>query len=120
MRIIIVEDEPLIAEDLRWTIAEELGHDVAGIAATADDALALIAIGNVGGAVVDAHLSRGKAERVAEALRARGLPFFVLSGSIMQEALPSPLNAAPFLQKPYSEAELEACMHLLEEAATRR
>ncbi len=85
MRIMIVEDEPLIAEDLRWTIAEELGHDVAGIAATEDDALSLIATGNVGGAVVDAHLSRGRAECVAEALRAKGLPFFVLSGSIVPE-----------------------------------
>ncbi|WP_233352422.1 response regulator [Pseudogemmobacter humi] len=39
-RIMIIEDEPLIALDIR-SIVEEMGHEVTGIAATRDDAVRL-------------------------------------------------------------------------------
>ena len=38
--VLIIEDEPMIAMDLE-TIVRDLGHDVAGIAVTADEAVAL-------------------------------------------------------------------------------
>jgi CheY-like chemotaxis protein len=106
MRILVVEDEFVIAQDIAWVIENELGYTVAGSVRTIEEALAAIAGGQLDGAVLDANLEGLTTECVAQALIEKKLPFFVVSGVAAPETLPNPLGAAPFLQKPYYEQEL--------------
>lgn len=78
-RILIVEDEPVLA----LTLEEELidaGFAIAGVALQLDKALALVESGVCDVAIVDANLVGVSASPVAIALAARGLPYIVMSG----------------------------------------
>ena len=57
-RILIIEDEALVAMELRFVL-EDLGHEVLGVAATAKAALDLVRENDVDLALVDIHLSDG-------------------------------------------------------------
>lgn len=57
-RILIIEDEALVAMELRF-ILEDLGHEVAGIAADARAAREIARESQVDLALVDIHLSDG-------------------------------------------------------------
>lgn len=54
--VLIIEDEPMIAMDLE-TIVRDLGHDVAGIAVTADEAVALAKLTKPGLVLADIQLA---------------------------------------------------------------
>jgi DNA-binding response OmpR family regulator len=103
-RVLIVEDEPLVAEDLR-TVLVDAGFEIAGVASRVGKALSLIE--NVGceAAIVDANLAGTSAGPVAAALSARGLPFVVLSG-YTREQLQNEFSGGSFIQKPYRLTEL--------------
>ena len=55
-RILIIEDEALVAMELRFVL-EDLGHEVLGVAATAQAARDLVSENDVDLALVDIHLS---------------------------------------------------------------
>lgn len=57
-RILIIEDEALVAMELRFVL-EDLGHEVVGAVADARSARALAAETNIDLALVDIHLSDG-------------------------------------------------------------
>ncbi|WP_420478027.1 response regulator [Brevundimonas sp. FT23028] len=57
-RILIIEDEALVAMELRFVL-EDLGHEVIGTAADARSALDLVRENEVDLALVDIHLSDG-------------------------------------------------------------
>ncbi|RZJ01275.1 MAG: response regulator [Brevundimonas sp.] len=57
-RILIIEDEALVAMELRFVL-EDLGHEVAGVAADARTARNLVRESDVDLALVDIHLSDG-------------------------------------------------------------
>ncbi|WP_282438959.1 MULTISPECIES: response regulator [unclassified Brevundimonas] len=57
-RILIIEDEALVAMELRFVL-EDLGHDVIGVAATAKAARDIARENDVDLALVDIHLSDG-------------------------------------------------------------
>ncbi|ASE38740.1 response regulator [Brevundimonas vesicularis] len=57
-RILIIEDEALVAMELRFVL-EDLGHEVLGVAATAQAARDLVRENDVDLALVDIHLSDG-------------------------------------------------------------
>jgi DNA-binding response OmpR family regulator len=57
-RILIIEDEALVAMELRYVL-EDLGHEVVGTAADARTALNLVRETEVDLALVDIHLSDG-------------------------------------------------------------
>jgi DNA-binding response OmpR family regulator len=104
VRILVVEDEPAIAADLCFVV-EEVGYEIGGTASSVDEALKLIEDEHIDGVILDANLRGVCSASVADALRAKKLPFFVLSG-YLQRQLPEPLSGAPFLAKPYGEEEL--------------
>lgn len=78
-RILIVEDEPVLAFALEEALIEA-GFAIAGVATRLDQALARIESGVCDAAVLDADLAGVNAGPAAAALIARGLPFIVLSG----------------------------------------
>ncbi|KQY86523.1 MULTISPECIES: response regulator [unclassified Brevundimonas] len=57
-RILVIEDEALVAMELRFVL-EDLGHEVVGTAADAQTALRLVHETDVDLALVDIHLSDG-------------------------------------------------------------
>ncbi len=57
-RILIIEDEALVAMELRFVL-EDLGYDVAGVCATAKAALDTVSETDIDLALVDIHLSDG-------------------------------------------------------------
>ncbi len=105
-RVLIVEDEPLVAENLRADLLD-FGFEVVGIAPKVDKALKLIEDTACDIAIVDANLAGVSAAPAAAALKARGLPFIVLSGYTRTQ-LPNEFAAAVFVQKPYRIARLIA------------
>ena len=79
-RLLIVEDEYLIAADLALTL-EEHGATVLGPVGSVADAIALIAAEQtLDGAVLDINLGRERAWPIAAELRQRGVPFVFATG----------------------------------------
>jgi len=97
-RILIVEDEPMLAYALQEFLTEA-GFRIAGVASRLDSALALIQATPCDAAILDANLRGVSAGPVAEALEARGTPFIVLSG-YARDQQPTAFAAALHLQKP--------------------
>lgn len=103
MRVLLVEDELLVAMDLELTL-QERGYEVAGPAATVADALRHVRDG-VDAAVLDINLEGEESLPVGEALLAQGTPFVFLTGYADRE-LPGALQHAPRLTKPVRPSAL--------------
>ena len=103
-RVLIVEDEPLIALTLEDLLIDA-GFKVVGVAGKLEKALAMIGSAVFDVAIVDANLAGVSASPVASALTARGIPFVVLSGYSIEQ-LPDEFLGAHFLKKPCRPAEL--------------
>ncbi len=99
MRVLIVEDEPLIAADIELVLAED-GHVIVATAATVEHALALAARETVDAVVLDANLAGKSAEPVAQFLIERKVPFVGISG-YSHDQRPHSFASAPFLSKPF-------------------
>ena len=104
-RILVVEDEYMIAADLAQTL-EKLGAVVVGPAPTVGRALRLVeAEGQLDGAVLDINLGSEKAYPVADALIARGVPFVFATG-YDDWAVPAAYASVPRFEKPVDTAML--------------
>jgi DNA-binding response OmpR family regulator len=104
-RVLIVEDEPMIALTLQDLLVDA-GFEIAGVAGKLEKAVALIESGVCDAAIIDANLAGVSASPIASALAARGLPFIVLSGyspDQLQGAFPGALF---FFQKPCRPVQL--------------
>ncbi|WP_375394730.1 response regulator [uncultured Sphingomonas sp.] len=100
-RILVVEDEPLIAMMLE-DFLEILDKDVAGTADSVASALALIRTGDIDAAILDVNLRGGeKSAPVADALAARGIPFVFATGGSADSEL-GLHSDRPRLQKPFT------------------
>lgn len=100
-RILIVEDEPLIAMMLE-DFLDVLGKQLAGQADNVADALALIDAGGIDAAILDVNLRGGeKSWPIADALAARGIPFVFATGG-SQDGLIDAHRARPTLSKPFT------------------
>ena len=97
-RILIVDDEPVIAMDLEYMLVEA-GFIIAGVTGNLQRALSLVESGICDAAVLDANLNGLSAAPIAVALVARGLPFLVLSGYAPEQQHEA-LRAGRCLQKP--------------------
>jgi DNA-binding response OmpR family regulator len=97
-RILIVEDEPMIALTLEDLLVEH-GFEIAGVVGKLEKALGLIASGACDAAIIDANLAGVSASPAATALAARGLPFMVMSG-YSPEQLRASFPGALIIQKP--------------------
>ncbi|MDB5707380.1 MAG: transcriptional regulator [Sphingomonas bacterium] len=100
-RILIVEDEPLIAMMLE-DFLDVLGKQMAGIADSVADALALIEAGGIDAAILDVNLRGGeKSWPIAAALAARGVPFVLATGG-STDSIADGYRDRPTLPKPFT------------------
>jgi DNA-binding response OmpR family regulator len=98
MRILILEDDPLIALDLNM-ILESHGHCVVATCDTLAAARTALSTSH-DFALLDIDLPDGKSFEIAAALSARQQPFAFVSASRPAE-VPAALRAATFIPKPY-------------------
>jgi DNA-binding NtrC family response regulator len=105
-RILIVEDEFIIAADLEQLI-EGAGGIVVGPASSRAVALWLAHTEEFDIALLDVRLNDGTAADVARLFTARRLPFVVVTG-YDRVTLSSDLVAAPYMQKPIAREDLVA------------
>lgn len=98
-RVLVVEDDHMVADELRHGL-ETLGARVLGPVPHVAGALRMLASGqDIDGATVDVTLGREKAFPVADALRARGVPFVFVTGDD-QWRLPEVYEGVPRCGKP--------------------
>ena len=103
-RVLLVEDEYFIADDLHQAF-EAAGARVLGPVATVEDALALVEEKVVDAALVDINLQGELAFRVVEALLARGIRTGFATG-YASETIPPAFRRLPRWQKPFDPEEV--------------
>ena len=106
MRVLIVEDEYLIAAGAAAAL-QQAGCEVVGMAGNVAKAMQLLEGSGCTAAVLDANLDGASAEPVATALLERGIPFLVISGYTARQRQGA-LAGAPFIAKPFSAVDLVA------------
>lgn len=104
-RVLIVEDEYLVAETYRSAV-EELGYEVKGPAPTVAFALELLERESVDAALLDVLLRGRLVSPVVRRLREIGVPFVFLSGADVRDVLPEEFHDVPVLDKPTTVEEL--------------
>lgn len=102
-RILIIEDEALLALDLQDMLID-CGFNVAAVAGRLGEALERIADSEFDIAIIDANLAGVSAGPAAAAITAKGLPFIVLSGYSPDQQ--TALAGAAFIRKPCGRTEL--------------
>ncbi len=104
-RILVAEDDFVIGMDLEELLADE-GWEVIGPAATVEAALARIEEAAPDAAVLDVDLGGERVGPVAKALRARGVPFLLVSGYTRSQLTEEELAGAPRVSKPFEAGEV--------------
>lgn len=114
MRLLLIEDQALIAMELE-SLVEELGHEVLAIGTTLDNALALVGewAAELDGALLDVDLGGCNSLPVAEALRGSGVPFVICTGYAETDIARLGFDA-PSLVKPYRKRELHKALKAFE------
>src|SRR3982751_5102860 len=103
--LLVVEDEYIVATDLARAL-EDRGAHVIGPAGSIEDALTVLgAHQQIDGAVLDINLRGERVYPVAEALRARGVPFVFVTG-YDSWVIPDAYASVPRLEKPVSARAL--------------
>lgn len=118
MRIMVLEDEPLLAMMLEECL-EELGHELVGLAATVAQALDLLDGGAIPPdfALLDFSLGNDtNSLPVARRLRAEGIPFAYLTGHTWLD-LEGDEPVAPILIKPINLDQMATIIRDLKLAA---
>ena len=104
-RVLVIEDESLVAMLLE-TILEDMGCTVVGPESNIDDGLiAATTEAPLDAALLDVNVAGREVFPVAEALRARGVPF-VFSTGYGEAGLPEHWRGNPTIQKPFTEGAI--------------
>ena len=107
-RILVVEDEPLVAAMIEDMLIE-LGATVVGPAFSIAQALLLAKDGNFDAAVLDVNVRNERIDPVADVLRSRLVPLVFATGYGRGATLTA--GNAPIIDKPYSHDKLQTALH---------
>lgn len=109
--ILVVEDDYLIATDLRLQMEDE-GATIIGPAGTVDDALQLLddRSTRIDAATVDINIRGTESYLLADALTARAIPFVFVSGYSRSD-IPARFEGAAFCEKPIRPANVIQLLH---------
>jgi CheY-like chemotaxis protein len=110
-RVLVVEDEPLIAGMVQDWLTE-LGCKTVGPAASVPKALELIKDGALDGAILDVSLGGHDCTPVADVLRMQGVPFAFSTGHSVS-GLTGRYPGALSLPKPYDFAAVRGVVEQL-------
>lgn len=107
-RILVVEDEAIVAMLLEDMLGE-LGYEVVGPVTHLDRALDLARGAPIDAAVLDVNVNGKDTYGVADALRARAIPFVFATGYGTKE-LAERFRDTPITQKPFHRDDLERAL----------
>jgi len=99
LRIMVVEDQPLLALELATALAE-IGCDIIGPAGALAEAMTLVETEAPDAAVIDADLGGHCVLPLADVLAGRGIPFVVCTGFGDRDILGARHAGVPFVRKP--------------------
>jgi DNA-binding response OmpR family regulator len=108
-RILIVEDEPIVALNYA-SILQEAGYKCVGPVGSIKKGLDLIASEDLDGAVLDIDISGVPVDPIIMALRAKHVPYVFVSAC---PELAGPYQNAIFVEKPCTAAQLIAAVKRL-------
>ena len=117
MKVLIVEDDALVALDLADVLVG-LGHEVVGPCMSAEAALANYRSATVDYGLLDFNLGAGTSAVVADALADGGTPYAFVTG-YRAEALPARFRSVPMLAKPLSSTDLRALLQSVDRREPR-
>lgn len=104
-RVLVIEDESLVAMLLE-TILDDMGCSVVGPESNIDDGLrSATHEAALDAALLDVNVAGREVFPVAEALKARGVPF-VFSTGYGEAGLPEHWRGHPTIQKPFTEGAI--------------
>jgi CheY-like chemotaxis protein len=101
--ILIVEDNAFLAVDLAMAV-EDLGGCVVGPVARVDEAMSLLDVHQLAGAVLDSQLEDRDITPVVTSLVAQGIPLVIHTGTGIPSALALAHPDLPVLFKPLKPA----------------
>ena len=110
--VLVAEDQPFISLDLALAV-EDGGGKVVGPAVSCEEALALLATGIVGAAILDVNLVDGDSSALVEALVDRDIPFIVHTAVDLPPALATRFSDLVVQIKPCPPAHLIAQLETL-------
>ena len=110
-RVLLVEDEPIIAMSVEDMLAD-LGCAVVGPALSVAAAEELALKESVDAALLDINMGDGASFPIAAILRQRNIPFCFASG-YGRTAVPADLGHVPVLTKPYTQDSLAETLRTL-------
>lgn len=114
-QILIVEDEPVIADDIAICI-EQMGHEVVAICDTADRTLAVLDEKNVDLILLDIKVKGEKdGIHLAQLIRQKsGTPFIFISSLYDKTTIARAKNAEPsgYVVKPFRDQDIEVAVDL--------
>ena len=105
-RVMVVEDEPLIALQIAQSLSE-LGCEIVGPAASVGEALELVTAASFDVALLDIDLNGARSFPIADLLQEQGRRFVFLSGFGAAE-LPLRFQSSPLLSKPLCPAQMRS------------
>lgn len=117
-RVLIVEDEAIIAMDLEMMLEDE-GCEVVATVSTVARALEQVGAQQIDCALLDINLGHEQVFPVADELARKGIPFALLSGQTKGAVPPAHLNR-PALPKPYLKKDVLRILAQLQAAAAPR
>lgn len=115
VKVLIVEDEPIIAEDIATSLMNN-DFDLAGIAYNKEDALLELKKNNADIVLLDINLNGGEEgiEIAEEINKTYHLPFIFLTSYSDKSTLLHAKNSQPagYIVKPFTDAGLYACLEI--------
>ncbi len=117
MRVLVVEDEPIIALNIQ-TVLLDLGYRPVGPAASINEATTLLEQRKFDAAILDVTLPDGESYSLAESLVERGIPVVFATGRHIEISSPR-LADTPALSKPFDLTELERNIEILHDKVQR-
>jgi CheY-like chemotaxis protein len=107
-RILVVEDEAIIAFALEDMLAE-LGCIVVGTAMDLDEARSMAEVEGIDAAILDVNINDGRSYPIATRLKERGVPFVFATG-YGEDGLNWQGGATELLPKPYRKEQVQSAL----------
>ncbi|WP_073118723.1 LytR/AlgR family response regulator transcription factor [Reichenbachiella agariperforans] len=114
-QIMIVEDQPIIADDIAIYL-EQMGHEVVGICDSADQALAVLDQKEVSLVLLDIKIKGDKdGIQLAQLIRQkRAVPFIFISSLYDKTTITRAKNASPsgYIVKPFKDEDIQVAVDM--------
>lgn len=109
MKVLIVEDEPIVALDIRMMV-EDIGHEVLDSCASVRAGMDVISRSRPDVAILDVRLTDGEVFPLADRLSSEGVKLVFHSGHVELDEILERYDGALFCPKPTTMNELQDCI----------